>query len=222
MYLAKVDPVPSDDATAAALAASSSKWRDWPASTLQHHGKACCDVAREWLLGIDRSQLAGAPVQTGPRWLRHRFRWGPSPWPLHWCEAVVRKRLDCGAHAAMAHAIFSARGVQSFPAQFVQRYSPDAIRHWADNWLADDVEPSWLDGELIYHEGCAVIAPGQRVKLWDASAGWWIDPERSDGYGSLLAVRVVAPEASVFHWGPRLLKGNAWEAVEPLSKEARA
>ena len=62
--------------------------RTFPASYISHHGAPCCDIAREWITGMDFSQLnAGHPL-TGPRWLRKHFKWGPSKWPMHWCEAV--------------------------------------------------------------------------------------------------------------------------------------
>jgi hypothetical protein len=32
---------------------------------------------------------------------------------------------------------------------------------------------------------------GDELKLWDSSAGWWINPGPQTGYGSLIAVRIV-------------------------------
>lgn len=188
------------------------KWTDWPTSSLSHHGRACCDVAREWVLGMDLSQLGQAPPISGPRWLRQRYPWGPSPWPMHWCEAVARKRLDCGAHAAISHEIFKSRGVTSFPAQFVQQFSSDATRHWAHKWAEEAISPEWLDDNLIYHEGCAVLDDKGEARLWDASAGWWIDPRSTGGYGSLLAVRIFDPSGTYaeLDWGGRRLPVNQW------------
>ena len=108
----------------------SAKWRDFPFSSLSHHGDACCDVAREWLLAMDFAQLNGGDPMSGPRWMREKYEWGPSPWPMHWCELVERKIIDCGAHSALAHEAFTARGVTAFRAQFIQRYSPDALAQW--------------------------------------------------------------------------------------------
>lgn len=193
--------------------ACNAKWRDWPASTISHHGCACCDVAREWILATDCSQLGDASALTGPRWLRHKYPWGPSRWPLYWCEAVERERLDCGAHAAIAHELFTARGVKSFPAQVVQRFSESATRHWADKWQEEEVGAAWIDGDLIYHEGCAVKVGGDEIKLWDASAGWWINPRQSGGYGGLVSLRVFAPQGESFRWGGRALAANAWQQL---------
>ena len=193
------------------VASRGAKWRDWPASTISHHGRACCAIAREWVLAIDCSQLGDAAALTGPRWLRQRYPWGPSPWPLHWCEAVECERLDCGAHAAVAHELLTARGVRSRPAQFVQQFGADATRHWADRWREEGTAGAWIDGDLIYHEGCAVAAGGDEIRLWDASTGWWIDPRQSGGYGSLLSVRVLAREGESFRWGGRRIAANTWE-----------
>jgi hypothetical protein len=132
---------------------------------------------------------------------------------MHWCEAVEREQLDCGAHGAIAHELFTARGVTSFPAQFVQQYSEDATRHWGCKWGEEDVPSAWIDGDLIYHEGCAVLVGDGEIKLWDASAGWWINPTQNGGYGSLMAVRVFDPSATndrEFRWGARRLSANAW------------
>ncbi|MDP8916647.1 MAG: hypothetical protein M3M95_05515, partial [Pseudomonadota bacterium] len=68
------------------VASCTARWDQWPASALSHHGGACCDIAREWVLATDFSQLGDAAALTGPRWLRQKYPWGPSPWPMHWCE----------------------------------------------------------------------------------------------------------------------------------------
>lgn len=191
-------------------------WGDWPASAVSHHGRACCDAARDWVLAMDYSLLnAGNPLM-GPRWIRHRYSWGPSEWPIHWCEAVRRKTLDCGALASIAHEVFTARGVVSMPAQFIQQYSEDATIHWRAKWDADEVGVRWIRDALIYHEGCAVSVGGGEIKVWDASAGWWIDPRQSGGYGGLLALRVFAPladAATTFKWGAHAVTPNVWQKI---------
>jgi hypothetical protein len=192
------------------------KWRTFPNSHISHHGAACCEVAHEWLVAFDFAQLNGGDLLSGPRWLREHSTWGPSAWPTHWCEAVDRNVVDCGAHAAMAHAVFTARGVTAFRAQFVQSYSGDAAASWRGNWTKEEISDHWIDGENIYHEGNAVLVGDDEVKLWDGSAGWWLNPRGEGGYGSLRAVRIEAPrEVSVdaLHWGKRRLKLNQWVAV---------
>ena len=214
MYLAAVDTA-SGEATEVSEAASCKlKWLDWPASAISHHGRTCCDIAREWVLATDFSQLGDDAALTGPRWLRQRYPWGPSPWPLHWCEAVERDRLDCGAHAAISHELFTARGVTSFPAQLIQQFGADATRHWADRWGEEEVASAWIDGDLIYHEGCAVLVGGGEIRLWDASAGWWVNPRQFNGYAALVSMRVLAPGTAGFRWGDREVAANLWQQVQ--------
>jgi hypothetical protein len=195
----------------------SDRWQEFPHSTLSHHGTACCNIAREWVVATDFAMLNGGDLSTGPRWLRQRYKWGPSPWPMHWCEAVERKTIDCGAHAALAHEVFTARGLTSFPAQLVQKYSADSTEQWREAWSEEEVSCHWLDGEHIYHEATALLIGEDEVKIWDSSAGAWVNPRQSGGYGSLVAIRIFA-EGQIgggdgFRWGERRLKPNLWNQI---------
>jgi hypothetical protein len=192
------------------------KWQTFPNSYISHHGAACCDIAHEWLIAYDHAQLSGGDVLTGPRWMREHSTWGPTAWPIHWCEAVDAEVVDCGVHAAIAHEAFVARGVRAFRAQFIQRYSADAAASWRENWGKESVSDHWIDGDMIYHEGNAVVVGENMVKLWDGSAGWWINPRGNGGYGSLVAVRIEGDADHVsdeLGWGERLIKLNQWVAV---------
>lgn len=193
------------------------RWENFPASYISHHGAACCDIAREWITGMDFSQLhAGHPL-TGPRWLRKLFKWGPSKWPLHWCEAVREKTLDCGALGALSHQLYLERGVRSFAAQFILEFNDVSTRHWGDTWDAAGCSPHWMNEGLIYHEGCAVAVEGNEIKLWDATATWWINAKQFGGYAGLLAVRITDPaaeEGAVLTWGEHRILPNKWHKVE--------
>ena len=196
---------------------ASDRWQDFPFSCFSHHGEACCEVAREWLVAMDFAQLNGGDLTSGPRWMRSRWEWGPTAWPIHWCEAIDRKILDCGAHAALAHEAFAARGVTAFRAQFVQRYSKDATAQWRCKWGADSVSEHWLDEDVIYHEGNALLVGDEDVKLWDGSAGWWINERQTQGYGSLVAVRIFADGhyggGDGLRWGEHRIKPNVWHQI---------
>lgn len=193
-------------------------WDDFPASRLSHHCRSCCDLALAWLRAMDFAQLNAAGVLSGPRWLRERYEWGPSSWPLYWCEAVEHEKIDCGAHAAFAHEVFSARGVTSFRAQFIQRYNRDAIEQWRRIWDADEASSHWLGEDCIYHEGNAVLVGDDRVKLWDGSACCWVKPVQAGGYGSLLSIRILESdqrcENSVLRWDMRGLPLNEWVGLD--------
>src|SRR5829696_6133350 len=91
------------------LNAALDRWRYSLSSAFLHHGKSCCTMAREWLFGTDHSQLNGQHRLMGPRWLRKRYEWGPSQWPMTWCQALEQESLDCGALAALTREIFVAR-----------------------------------------------------------------------------------------------------------------
>ncbi|HVG18747.1 MAG TPA: hypothetical protein VNI02_06810 [Blastocatellia bacterium] len=199
------------DASAAMLV-----WQHFPASVISHHGEQCCQVAREWTLSMDYSQLSAGNPLTGPRWLRQKYTWGPSSWPIHWCEAVEQKTLDCGALAAMAQEVFAARGVRSFPAQLIQQYTEDATRQWCKRWDSDEISMHWIKEDLIYHEGCAVVLRGDELKIWDPSAGWWIKPEQPGGYGGLIALRIFTPQTDShinFKWGAHRIAPNQWQKI---------
>ena len=193
------------------------RWADFPHSRLSHHGGACCEIARHWIAAMDFAQLNGGGPTSGPRWLRQKYKWGPSPWPMHWCEAVKRKTIDCGAHAALALEAFLARGLETFPAQLVQRYTAEATEQWRGRWEREDVSCHWLDDEHIYHEATALLADGDEVRIWDSSAGSWVDPRPSGGYGSLVAVRICAEGpfggGDGLRWGERRLKPGEWLRV---------
>jgi hypothetical protein len=215
MYLVTADPRQEAGNEAVATAALvSDPWEFFPISNLSHHGGSCCEVAQHWIVGMDLAQLNGGDRLAGPRWLRARYEWGPSPWPMHWCELVERKVIDCGAHSAVAHEAFAGRGVTAFRAQLIQRYGADAHAQWRSRWAADEVSDHWIGDDVIYHEGNAVLIGGDEVKLWDASAGCWLNPRQTRGYGSLAAVRLLSDGqwggGDGLRWGEHRIKPNVW------------
>ena len=198
-------------------AAAVERWQHFPASVFLHHGKSCCRLAREWVFSTDHSQLNGEHSVAGPRWIRQKYQWGPSKWPISWCEAVERKTLDCGALAALAHEVFTARGLTSFPAQFIQKYDEDTTLHWQGKWSGEEVPVQWIKEDLIYHEGCAVVSGGNEIKVWDPTASWWVNPKQFGGYGGVLVLRIFAAQAepsASFKWGAHTVVPNRWQKIE--------
>ena len=152
---------------------------------------------------------------TGPRWLGSRFPWGPVQYPIAWCEVIKKDVLDCGVHAALAHEVFRGRGVRSYRLQIVQEYSPAAATQWHAVWADEAAVTDWISGSLIYHEGAAVQMENGELKLWDSSAGWWIDPETISGYGSIRAVRITCPQArESLAWKDRIVIANIWNELK--------
>ncbi|HEX8651583.1 MAG TPA: hypothetical protein VF708_12145 [Pyrinomonadaceae bacterium] len=193
------------------------KWQHFPASVISSHQGLCCRIAREWVLAMDYSLLNAGDPLTGPRWLRQKYTWGASAWPIHWCEAVEQKTLDCGVLAALAREIFVARGVTSFPAQLIQQYNEEASRHWYKGWDGDETSVHWIKEDIIYHEGCAVVMRGGEIRVWDPTASWWVNPKQFGGYGGVLALRIcVAQTVAVnsFTWGTHRIVPNRWRKIE--------
>jgi hypothetical protein len=165
---------------------------------------------------MDFAQLSGKSAYMGPRWIRERYQWGPSKHPVHWCEAVKQKTLDCGVLAAMSHECFTTRGIKSFPVQLVQQYSLEATAHWKEQWLEKDTPTNWIREDIIYHEGNAVLLQDGTIKIWDASAAWWMNPSLTTGYGSLAALRLHDPKATAdttYAWGSHQIKPNVWQTL---------
>jgi hypothetical protein len=198
-------------------------WQHSPPSTISQHDAACCHIAREWFLAMDYSQLNAVNPLTGPRWLRQKYGWGPSSWPIFWCELAEQKKLDCGALAALAHEIFIARGVSSYPVQLIQQYNEDASRQWYKGWGGDETAVKWIKEDLIYHEGCAVAFGGDEIKIWDPTATWWVNEKQFGGYGVVLALRLFAPPPATapaaFRWGKHRIVPNQWQKIERARRD---
>jgi hypothetical protein len=139
---------------------------------------------------------------------------------MHWCELVDRKVIDCGAHSALAQAAFAGRGAIAFRAQFVQRYSADALAQWRGKWGDERVSDHWIAEEVIYHEGNALLVGEDEVKLWDSSAGWWLNPRHTRGYGSLAAVRIHVGAAAPggLRWGDHRIRPNRWHQFAQVAE----
>jgi len=164
---------------------------------------------------MDFSQLGGESIYTGPRWLNNMFRWGASRFPIYWCQAVRKKHLDCGALAALAYEVLRARGVKTLRTQMAQRFSARSIEQWRTHW-GSDCDLDWTSDDLIYHEGCAVFTENGELKIWDSSAGWWVNASASDGYGALLAIRISdrkLTKCEKLDWQGHGLKPFVWNAL---------
>jgi hypothetical protein len=219
MNLAEADPAIELETSEQSVPARSpsDRWENFRYSRLSEHSGRCCKIAREWTEAMDFAQLGGGALSSGPRWLRAKYKWGPSKWPMHWCEVVERETIDCGAHAALALTIFRARGLTAFAVQLVQEFDRNATSQWSGKWASEGVSCHWLDDLHIYHEATALLIESGEVKLWDASAGSWIDSRQRDGgYGSVTAIRIFAEgdhaEAQL-HWGGRMLEPNVWNQL---------
>ena len=209
MYLVADSPPPGGTPEAAA---SHAPWDSFPVSELCHHDRPCCELARQWFRAMDFAQLNGSDRMSGPRWVRQKFEWGPSRWPLHWCETLGARVIDCGAHSALAAEAFAARGLTAFRAQLVQAYDKRAVDQWQVRWAAEPASDHWLGNGEIYHEANALLVGDDEVKLWDGSAACWLNPTQTRGYGAVIAVRIAVaePGPAALTWGDHRLPANRW------------
>jgi hypothetical protein len=218
MYLAEVEGLSEGlESGSSALRAAIEEWQEFPASDLADHAAPCCAIAREWLAATDCSHMPHTEPLTGPRWLRQRVTWGPSIWPLYWCEAVEAKTLDCGALAALARQVFQSRGVSCHTAQFIQKYTKGDGQHWYRTWQRKQAEVHWIQDDLVYHEACAVVVRDNQIRIWDPTASWWVEPRQREGYSAVLATRILSPQTNLphhFDWDGNRLIPNQWQPLE--------
>jgi hypothetical protein len=127
--------------------------------------------------------------EDGPAWIARRFPWGPSRWPLHWCQALDAEELDCGAHAALTREAFRAFDVRVEPVQLVHRHERHHLPHFHGWWTAENASPAWAADGLAYHESCATLRDG-RVEVWDSTVNSWLSPDHVEGLRGIVAVRV--------------------------------
>jgi len=191
------------------------RWGTRSPSFISPHDADCCRLAREWLSSMDVS-LRGNDRYAGPAWLRERYGWGPSQWPLYWCQAAASNVLDCGALAALARHLFSSRGVQVLPVQSVHRFPLHNIKHWIHTWEQAGTACEWVMGDLAYHETCAIRIRGQ-IQIWDPTDNCWMG-HSSCGYGSLVALRIVADDVAVV-WAGRQLATNVWVSPDLITNQ---
>lgn len=199
------------------IATAIERWKTQGPSYIADHEKKCCRAAKEWFLSMDHSLLPEGNLVSGPRWIRERYSWGPSEWPLHWCRAIESETLDCGGLAALAREVFVSRGIVSFPVQLIQQFSDQDTHQWHRTWMRGYRPANWIIGNLVYHEACAVIDQGNRIRIWDPTECWWIGSKQSVGYATTLAICVdvlsdSAPSA-ILTWGHHSLRPNFWTVI---------
>ena len=165
------------------------QWANWPPSTLASHEGDCCVTARAWFRAMSRSLWTG---YGGPTWISHRYPWGPSRWPLHWCAAIEAEELDCGAHQALTIEAFRERGIRAVPVQIIQRQESHNLDHFHGRWEEGGSSPAWAGHGAAYHEAVATVVD-ERAEVWDATGNAWLSPENSHGVYSIAAIRIGGP-----------------------------
>ena len=199
-----------------------SRWFEHPASEIIHHDDSCCEEARLWFLSYARSMEIGSLNQfrlKTPSWLCQHYTWGPSRWPIFWCELVKQDMIDCGVFAALAREIFTAQGHKVYPAQALLSYTRNCTQHWRGQWNETWVEQSddvgeafpWVGNVLVYHELVVLEMDDGTAKFYDPTNAVWYDPHQRLGFASIIAVKSQCPR--VLSWGGKEIVCGEWVSL---------
>lgn len=185
-------------------------------SAIGCHGEGCCRDALAWLRGMDGASSYRDGRWLPPTWLREKYEWGPTAWPLHWCSVPEMERLDCGALAALAVQLYRLRGQSAARVQLALHYPSHVVEQWSRMWQREALSANWIVGELCYHEVCGVVE-GVDVLLWDPTENRWLDPPLSpnDAFASVAALKVAEGVAGdrTLHWGGIPISCGQWLSV---------
>jgi hypothetical protein len=195
-----VSPVPAADGVVDLV-----RWQE--VSVPVDHGSACCAGARRWLGAIHAAGGPTAPL-SGLGWISDMYPWGPSRWPMSWCDLVDQQKLDCGAHSAVAREVARGVGVELLGVQLLLWSGASDIAHWASAWREGGVAPTWLFDGLYYHE--AVGVSGESLAVLDTTRNARVTPDTAPGNGSVAAIRVSGGHAETLRWGRHDLVVGQW------------
>lgn len=171
------------------------------------HGSSCCAAARGWLGAIHAAGGHTAPL-SGLGWIADMYPWGPSRWPMWWCDLVDQEKLDCGAHSAVAREVARGAGVELLGVQLLLWAGAGDIAHWGSTWREEGVAPTWLFDELYYHE--AVGWADETLVVLDSTRNSRVPSDAARGNGSVAAIRVSGGDAETLRWGPHDLTVGEW------------
>lgn len=186
-------------------------------SIINRHSALCCSEAREWFLSMDRA--CQVQNRTVPAWLKQHFEWGPSGWPLYWCEAMEAKKLDCGALTALALEALTARKTHAAVCKTIRKFDARSVAQWRRVWGRAGFGADWAAGEYAYHETCAILSGG-RVVVWDPSEGTVVIPDMLAGYGSTVAIKVQGAGPASLPWGHLHIPMNQWVTLNGPGAES--
>ena len=147
-----------------------------------------------------------------PTFLSRRYKWGPTAWPIAWCEAVRAHAIDCGVFSAFARVVLSGQGVECYSAQVMQLFCWETTAHWRQRWAGHPGAFNWIDDELVYHE-VVIVVIDDVAEVFDPSDGQWLSPGVTTGYGAVVAIRSECPKS--LSWGRHTLSMDQWTLTVP-------
>jgi hypothetical protein len=186
-------------------------------SGIGSHSGRCCQVAREWFRAqsLAQHELSSLPAP----WMRERWNWGPLERPIHWCDILKQKTIDCAALASLTLEALHAVGTAALPVQILEAYDDQIVQNWEFHWQ-NHGGGYWTHRRLVYHEVVAVETskPGH-IRIWDPTEECYCEQRPNNGHGALVAVRVLADDDCagnpnrVLTWRQTRLRPNAWQIL---------
>jgi hypothetical protein len=137
-----------------------------PVSRLVRHTAPCCAIAEAWFRATARAATRCLGEELG--WISEQWNWGPTTWPIAWCEAIRADVLDCGALAALAEVAFEEAGREVVRVQLIEEASAEECEQWAGRWAAIPSAPRWIWEGLVYHEAVSVLGTSG-LRIWSAT-----------------------------------------------------
>ena len=187
------------------------RWLVQPPSEVQHHGGACCAIAKQWFHGMARANdfsIADNLSHQGPAWLHLKFNWGANRWPAYWCDLMQSRTFDCGVFAALSREIFRLKGMTAHPGQIIQYFGAQATSHWSAAWHNKTQAFGWIGDGFVYHEVAIVENSDGSCRIYDPTDGFWMNPALNRGHGRAVAMKSSAPV--LLTWGPYQLPPDTW------------
>jgi hypothetical protein len=186
-----------------------------PPTQILSHGDEMCEVARKYLIGLDSLLAIGNNPIEPPVWITIKYKWGPTRYPVYWCQIVKAEELDCGSLSAVIREIYRSRGVHTLPVQLILKYPVHIIEHYIAMWRRKGLPVNWIWGNYVYHEVVGVILDECEMKIYDPVENSWIKSSGHVERGRVAAIRISGEETcSYLHWENKYIELNKWHILE--------
>ncbi len=180
-----------------------------PSHLLTHPSGRCCSRVHSWFKAMAYSY--GIMNLGLPYWLHDQWEWGPSKWPMYWCEILKNKTIDCGVFAELAEVALKETGQKTMRVQSIEEYSSDVCQNWEHLWSSADCCGDWINGIFVYHEMVGLVH--EDLKIWDPVDNHFItfSKRANKQQGRMVAIRLIPsdtfPPEKVGLWGLQLKEG---------------
>ena len=185
-------------------------------SRLARHPSSCCSRARSWFSAMTHSHALLNPGSL-PIWLHDQWEWGPSKWPMYWCEILENEKLDCGVLAELAEVALRETRRKTVRMQLIEEHDWDASRNWQQLWEDAGCYGDWVVGRFAYHEAVGILSDGS-LEAWDPTDNCFSVPSPDRRPGRVAAVRLlpasVAVPAEGVNWHGLWLGPNGWQIID--------